>query len=295
VRQAIDHPPRRVAPHAFTIVELLVSIAIIAILLALLAPALGVVRRRMVAASCQNNLAGLGLATTAYAGDHRGALPTFEYPEYPSGDAEPIPVPEWGTVDGWTILPFSEITFWAYQLREYVVYDPATEYLRAAEALACPVEFKDWKHQLELDLISDHEKAINPMWPTQKSYMKSIALFTEPSAWADRAVTPDVNRIHTAVHMSGVRSPAAKTLLVERTSFHDHDPVDLIDRRPGSRYNLLAIDGHVAVRRPENASQPHGFIAAGTGLERPIVDPERWRDIGIPYISTHRGAHGTDW
>lgn len=286
--------PKAKPSRAFTLVEILVSIAIIGVLISILSPVLASVRRKAGSLVCTTHLAGIGAAAVSYASDHRGELPTFDFPKYADGFAEPIPVPAWVNDGGWVILPFSETTFWAYQLREYVNDSPDANYLQTVESLTCPVAFRDWKNELEQQLLEDHNK-INPMWPTQKSYMKSIALFTAPSAWTNRNSPPNVNRVHQAIKVSTVRTPAAKTFLVERTSFHDHQRVDLVNRPAGARFNLLAVDGHVTIKRPENATKPHGFIAAGTGLEYPLVEPNRWREEGILYISTHRGALGNDW
>ncbi len=268
-------------------------IAITAIVVAILSPVIATARSRAVSLTCTTRLSQTHTAVASYAASHRGELPTFKYPKYADGLAEAIPVPEWLDEGGWTILPFSETTFWAYQLREYIVDDPVAQYRLAVETMSCPSAFREWElHEAQHASLG---VPLNAMTSMQKSYMKSIALFTEPAAWSDRSSTPDVNRVQIALRTTSVRRPSAKALLIERTSFHDHTPIDLIHRSPAARYNVLAVDGHVSTKTPEDATQPHGFLAAGTGLERPLVEPDRWRDAGIPFISTHRGANGNDW
>jgi len=66
-------------PRAFTIVELLVSVTIVATLLALLLPALGRVRDETKATLCLSNLRSLGL-TTQTAMNTRGGLLPFALP-----------------------------------------------------------------------------------------------------------------------------------------------------------------------------------------------------------------------
>jgi prepilin-type N-terminal cleavage/methylation domain-containing protein len=60
--------------RAFTLIELLVVIAIIALLIAILLPALGSARATARTVICQQRCKQLGLATTLYAGDHKGRI-----------------------------------------------------------------------------------------------------------------------------------------------------------------------------------------------------------------------------
>src|SRR5690242_17964083 len=68
--------------HAFTMIELLVIIAIIAILAAMLFPALNSARDTAKKAACLNNIRQWGTAITLFAGDNNGL-----YPEVPKGSA----------------------------------------------------------------------------------------------------------------------------------------------------------------------------------------------------------------
>ncbi len=66
---------RRAKPSGFTLIEILVVIAIIAILASILFPVFARVRESARSTSCQSNLKQLGLAFTQYAADNGGRMP----------------------------------------------------------------------------------------------------------------------------------------------------------------------------------------------------------------------------
>jgi len=76
--------PRRGRPSdAFTLVELLVVIGIIALLISILLPALGRAREAANTTQCLSNLRQVGIYLNLYANEHRGFLP----PQSPTFDA----------------------------------------------------------------------------------------------------------------------------------------------------------------------------------------------------------------
>jgi prepilin-type processing-associated H-X9-DG protein/prepilin-type N-terminal cleavage/methylation domain-containing protein len=87
--------------RAFTLVELLVVIGIIAVLIGLLLPAVAAARKSAQAAQCQSNLRQLGLAVIQYR-DQTGAYPQYraEYP--PVTNAYGVNRPRWQ----WLLAPY---------------------------------------------------------------------------------------------------------------------------------------------------------------------------------------------
>ncbi len=65
----------RVLRDGFTLIELLVVVSIIAVLAAMLLPAISLVRQAAYSVRCQSSLRQLGLATAGYAADNEDAVP----------------------------------------------------------------------------------------------------------------------------------------------------------------------------------------------------------------------------
>lgn len=64
--------------RGFTLLELLVGIAIVAVLASIIVPSYGIVRARAASSTCLSNLKSLGTALNVYLQDHQMIMPVLE-------------------------------------------------------------------------------------------------------------------------------------------------------------------------------------------------------------------------
>ena len=91
-----EYYPVARAPRAFSLVELLVVLAVLTILLCALLPAVGAARRQAQTIQCAAQLKQIGEALHAYSSNNSGWLPAFSgWHTWPAGLPEDSPGPAW--------------------------------------------------------------------------------------------------------------------------------------------------------------------------------------------------------
>lgn len=112
------------ASSAFSLLELLITVTIVALLAALMLPVLALVREGSRSAVCLNNLRQIGLGDMAYAADHRGMMTPskIEFETYDAGQS-----PDWA--GSWN-------TSWMEQLFPYMAKN--SNRADSKEVYTCP-------------------------------------------------------------------------------------------------------------------------------------------------------------
>ena len=101
----------------FSLIEILIVISIIALLVAMVVPVIGMVRASARTVGCMNNLNQIGIALRGWSADHENAIVTNW------DDAMGRNTPEWG---------------WQGQIRPYLFSDNATFGERLVQTMRCP-------------------------------------------------------------------------------------------------------------------------------------------------------------
>jgi prepilin-type N-terminal cleavage/methylation domain-containing protein/prepilin-type processing-associated H-X9-DG protein len=148
---------------AFTLVELLVVIGIIAILIGILMPALQKAKRQALVVQCASNLHNAGAALFAYAADNAGSLPQFY--------ADPVHP---GAVLG---------GYWLWDM-EAPARDALVHYGVTREAMYCPTNVDTMNAQANgvyaWDYRVTYNYSTNPPWATGYGILGYVWLTTRP-------------------------------------------------------------------------------------------------------------------
>lgn len=253
--------------RAFTLVECLICITIIAILIALAIPALGAARLAAAGSQCLQNSRACTTATQQYAVDYRETFP-FQASSQTFLEAVEF--------DGNRLDYYSQTLLWPRLLRSYLDAAPVPK------PSLCPAVYKYWTSTGSQTVADD----------SLSSYNLSYGLFSLPDLWDSQGPGPSESFLK-AIKFSDVSFPSQKAMLVEAYASHYNSPREpsiddnnllMLERPPGSakRRPISFCDGSARQLNREALNDPYpGAIGPGFAFR-------------YAAIMTEDGARGID-
>lgn len=224
---------RRRSPEAFTLVELLVVVAIIAVLIALLLPALSRARAAAIDVACKSNLRQIGVMMHAYASENKSCLPGIVFNR--SGDAVDLADP-------------SRPANWKQRLQPSITQNP--------KIYECP---------------ADTGRVVAPFQLTPAKYYAMnmyLVRIPDPEPWTTGSSHDNYWKNK---RLTSVRSPSEAALVLEARASAQRankyavvpgsfslDQLADLTRHYGRQSNVLMVDGHVEARLPAEIDLPIG-------------------------------------
>jgi len=216
LRSGFGHSDLGSGVRGFTLLELLVAIAVIGILAALLLPALSSAKARALRTACVSNFKQFGVAFELYAGDHADrVLPNKDGPHVPLGET-------W--VEGWEGLPGPDCTNTLFLQGSLI-----GPYLRDIGIWRCPAT-RDPKVVVQMPRVRtvSLNGFIGPPWstPGAMTYRKLAELMqpgpTEILTFVDERIDTVNDGSFSQQHDFDPANPAAWILRDKPTPVHQH-------------------------------------------------------------------------
>jgi prepilin-type N-terminal cleavage/methylation domain-containing protein len=227
VQERIAVAPQRYRSRAFSLIEMLVVVTIVAILIGLLLPALAGARRQARQSSSLGNLRTIGQVLDQYIGAYAEAFP-FTSRE----TSHPIPCAPGGDVYVWPV--------WTLDRQWVVVIHEIAPWLEYREVFLSP------GHQRDLD---DRSRCGLP-----PSYVYSNSFVARPELWSGSADRNEA--LIRATRLADVSFPAQKVVFWDGELPYLNRPLkldgfDCVESSP-----MLFVDGRAESAAPASASDP---------------------------------------
>ncbi len=288
----------------FTLVELLVVISIIALLMAILMPALAKVKQLAHRMVCGTNLSGIGKSMIMYSTDN--------HEEYPiGGDRRPLPV--WGDTAAWQALlrpdvwtDSSSVTSCFYLLIKFADAQPK-QFICKGDVGSAVFQLSEIPGVVITDITEAWDfgpvparpgkycsySYNNPFWYNNISYAVSTVTNPGCAIAADRNPYFDENA-EPVIGDNELREPVLDT---EDGSYLDPDKKSSTAAHQREGQNVLFNDSHVKFERfpncgvnNDNIWKPWGMkSSAMSAAQKPQI-----MQIGSP-ITTLQAAHDGNW
>jgi len=282
------------ARRAFSLIELLVVITMIAVLISIILPALGGAIRRARSLRCEVSLSGNGTIFATWANDHRDLWYTV-FARKPLATSVSLGYDQ----TGFGVTDPRQTDLWFGVAFPDRAEDRTTFTTRAAvDAISCPEVASPGDELVPEGISLD----LNPYAVARHSYFYSVALVTSDDYWSWDLGTARVGSeldltARRLVRVDDVVESSAKAVLAERGDFHGerrrgYEIAAVEDEsRPNASFNVLFADGHVERVARDNAV---GAVPVrGFGFE-PTPWTSTTRDWRVPFFSTPNGFRGRD-
>lgn len=238
---------------AFTIIELLVSIGVVSILVAITLPFLVSSRSRAREAKCLSNLRGLGAAMELYTQRFNG-----KYPFAIGGQKIDVSPDHDGMATLQLLSNFDVTINWPGLMHEVA---PWRDWY---STWVCPgarrKSGEPWAPSPE-----------NPLGPSGSSYVLSDSLLARPEAWS--VGTAPNEQLVRAVGVVDVLFPSSKALMFDGERAH------LAPRDDRDLFPVLFADAHARIRRLSEAKKPGVNVLTGSSVPlRDTLDGARGKD-----------------
>jgi prepilin-type N-terminal cleavage/methylation domain-containing protein len=222
----------RSGKNAFTLTELLVAIAIIAILAALLLPVLSAAKQKSNRTQCINNFKQLGLAIQMYADDHGNQLPG----------------PVWlGFYENYDNEDYTRLT---YYLATYMGLPAPQSAPQDAPLARCPAAARCWTEADPTTLAMSLSRPLSYMTVLYVTNLNS-GVVVRPFGYPESSMPPFTNEDEPPKLLHDIYNPALSWVLTDvdqQNGFPAAAYYAFLPKTPahGSVRNQLFFDWHIA-------------------------------------------------